>query len=417
MTDICASVLLASGWLKPRELADIPREQWRPALIDAMTRCGVGDARVLQAKLNSELALSATIYMHLRDVGIHPRELAAMSPATRREMLLTEIHERQGTPIDSMRDCDDRRIVTIAASGRLRDRLGPLAAGLEDIGDAAPVTYGLTDDGGRAMDTLKVLRLADDDYLGIYHIWVEDVFHLQVAASNDLVDWTRIAELGEHNHQGDIQRMGDGFLVANEEDRPRRGNRLRFRYFESLEKLTANKPLHDKSIPRSLSKLNEGTPDIRLIEGQDPAESAILVGFHYFRRSGIKRKVDRLAQGVLTGFDRWTPLVDTMANEAITSMGYRGNIGGRCSFRWDGESWYIQEAQLRWKDWSSWRVLLGNGRSYIQLEPRTSGASQSFANPCLTLLTDNSYAAAFFLPRQGNFEDEAGELTYRFSID
>jgi hypothetical protein len=417
MTDICASVLLASGWLTPRELAETPRELWRPTLIDAMERRGVGDSRTLRSKLNEELALSATIYMHLRDAGIHPRDIAAMTAADRRDALLAEIHERRGTPVEAMRDCDDRRLVTIAASGWLREKLGPLVAGLEAIGDAAPVTYGLVDDGGRSMDTLKVLPLAADKYLGIYHTWVEDVFRLQVAASTDLVRWNRIAELGDNNHQGDIKPLGEGFLVANEQDMPRRGNRLRFRYYESLQKLAANEPLHDKSISRTLSRLNEGTPDIRLVEGEDPLDSVILVGFHYHRRSGLMRKVDWLAQGVMTGFDGWAPVEDNLATAAISGMGYGGNIGGRSSFRYEGDTWYIQEAQLRWKDWSSWRVLLGDDRSYIQLEPRTAGASQSFANPCLAALGDNNYAATFFLPRQGNVEAEAGELAYRFKSE
>lgn len=414
MADICASMLIESGWLRPRELAALPREQWRLALIGAMEWHGAGDIRRLRTRLNGELALTARIHLHLGDRGIGPGDLAAMNEAARRDALLAELHERRGTPLEAMRDCDDRRLLAIAATGHLRKRLDPLVAGLENIGAAAPVAFRLSDNGGRAMDALKVLPIAAGGYLGIYHTWVDDAFRLQVARSGDLVEWTRIADLGEHEHQGDIKPMGGGFLVVSERDEPHRGNRLRFRYYESLEKLASDSPAFDRMIPRTLSRLNEGTPDIRDIEGEDPAAGAILVGFHYYRRNGLVRKVDRQALGVLSGFERWTAWEDATANQAIAGLGFRGNYGGRYSFAWQGESWRIQEAQQRWKDWSSWRVLLGDGLAFIELKPHTPAASVSFANPCLIRLDESSYAATFFLPRQGNVPGEDGELIFRF---
>lgn len=416
MSDICASILISSGWLKPRELAVLPRERWRPALINELARREIDDIRVLRSKLNDELALIASVYLHLAGGGIHPREAAAMSSAERRERLLAEINERRGTPVESMRDCDDGRLLAIAAPGRLRERLAPMVTGLEQVGAAEPARFGLTDDAGRSMDSLKILPLAADGYLGIYHARVDDAFRLQVARSSDLVEWTRVAALGDHNHQGDIKRLGDGFLVVNEQDEPRRGNHLRCRYYQSLERLEADSPIHDYHIPRTFSRRNEGTPDIRLIEGGDPDSCAIHIGFHYYRRTGLVRQVDRLAAGVLTSFSQWVPWVDVPANRAIVNLGFAGNIGGRCSFRWENATWIIQEAQRRWQDWSSWRVLLGNGRSYFQLEPRTPGASRSFANPALTALGDNTYAATFFLPHQGNVPGEEGELVFRFRL-
>jgi len=416
MNDVCASVLLASGWLKPRQLAELPRHEWRPALIDAMARRGVGETRELKARLNSELALRVDIYQHLREAGIHPRELAGMGTAARREALLAELHERRGTPFRAMRDCDDRRLLDIASSERLSGRLGPLVDGLENVGRAAPVAYGLADDGGRPMDALKVLPQGSGDYLGIYHSRVGDAYRLQVARSNNLINWSRIAELGDHNHQGDISRLGGGYLVVNERDEPRRGNHLRFRYYGSLDRLAADQPHLDRDIPRTLSRWNEGTPDIRQVDGADPERSAILIGFHHYRRDGVIRKVDRLAAGVLSGFGHWTSWVDEPANQALAGLGFKGNFGGRCSFVWDDSTWLIQEAQLRWKDWSSWRVLLGNGRSFIRLVPRTPGASRSFANPCLARLPEGRYAAAFFLPHQGNIQGEEGELLYAFTV-
>lgn len=416
MSDVCAGTLTASGWLKPRELGMLPRRRWRAELIRQMEFRGFGEQQTLVRDLNDQLALTVGIYLHLAAAGVHPRQAAAMTPTERREALLVELAERTGTAIDSRRDCDDNRLLAIAESGLLRERLKPLVVGLEAVGGAAVARFGLTDDAGRTMDSLKILPLAPDDNLGIYHARVDDAFRLFVARSSNLVDWSPIADLGSHNHQGDIKPLGDGFIVANEQDEPRRGNHLRFRYFQSLEQLMAAEPSRDINISRTLSRLNEGTPDIRLVEGEDPDDCSILVGFHYYRRAGVIRKVDRLAAGVLNGFQQWTAWIDTTANRGIERLGFTGNIGGRSSFLWDNSTWFIQEAQRRWKDWSSWRVLLGNGRSYIQLEPRTPGASRSFANPGLARLPHGGYAATLFLPHQGNVTAEEGELVFSFDM-
>ncbi|MHB0914972.1 MAG: hypothetical protein ACYC4M_04715 [Thermoleophilia bacterium] len=416
MSDVCASILIASGWLKPRELAALPRERWRPALIDELARRGIDDVRALRSRLNEELALAAEIYLYLVDAGIHPRDAAAMTGAGRRERLLAELNQRRGTAIESMQGCDDRRLLAIAEPGLLRERLEPLVSGLEAVGAAGVARFGLADDEGRSMDALRILPLGQDSCLGIYHTRVDDAFQLRVARSSDLVEWTRVADLGSHNHQGDIKPLGKGFLVASEVDEPRRGNHLRLRHFDSLEELAVGAPRRDLHLPRTFSRLNEGTPDIRVAEGDGPEKSTVLVGFHYYCRRGLLRRVDRLAAGVLTGFSSWRCWTDVTANRAIERLGFDGNIGGRHSFRYDGGTWFIQEAQRRWKDWSSWRVLLGNGRSYIQLEPRTPGASRSFANPGLARLPTGGYAATLFLPHQGNVAAEEGELVFSFDM-
>ena len=40
-----------------------------------------------------------------------------------------------------------------------------------------------------------------------------------------------------------------------------------------------------------------------------------------------------------------------------------------------------------------------------------SGRSKSFANPNI-MKTANKYLVSFFLPKEGNFEHEAGDLVY-----
>lgn len=44
-----------------------------------------------------------------------------------------------------------------------------------------------------------------------------------------------------------------------------------------------------------------------------------------------------------------------------------------------------------------------------------SGRSKSFANPNI-LKTANKYLVSFFLPLEGNFEHEAGDLIYYIDI-
>ena len=411
MNFIYANLLLAAEWRSARELVGMSVDDMRNTLIVELNNRSTESIASLQAQNNDELAWHALMYLWLVEAQIRsPQQLATMSLDNQRNTTILENHKHTGRSIPYLQAYNNWQLTEIASAWWLQSYLKPLIDKLNNVKGAKIAIHNLKDDGGRTMDTLKVLKLNSTSYLGIYHTLVNGVFQLQVAKSSDLKKWTRIAELGGHSHQGDIKRMGSGFLVANEQDIQGQGNNIRLRYYKSLNKLKANQPEYDKSIPRTFSQAAEGTPNIRSIVGTDPAQSVILIGFHYWK----DQIVDRLATGVLSNFSQWKPWIDVIANQAIESMKFEGNIGGRYAFSWKNATWFIQEAQVRPNDWAAWRLLLGNGRFYIQLDLDTNGGSSSFANPSITNLSSNRYVANTFLHGQASAPGESGQLLYVF---
>lgn len=259
------------------------------------------------------------------------------------------------------------------------------------------------------MDCLKIIK-ADETYtyLGVYHHTVSsNHFKLYLAGSNDLKNWTYITDLGDRSHQGDIKKWGNGYLLANEQDPELGSNNIRVRYYCSYSNLIENKPSNDKSISRNFSKYAEGTPDIRVIEGSTPSESHVLIGFHFYNK-GVR---DQQAIGILSNFSSWRVWKDEISNSNITLMGYNGNIGGRSSFSHSGD-FILMEAQITSNEWSSWRLLLGNGAFYYTLSPVTPLGSISFANPGISSIGNNQFVVTSFMPTEGNKKEEIGELRY-----
>lgn len=259
------------------------------------------------------------------------------------------------------------------------------------------------------MDVLRIVK-ADEvyTYLGVYHSMVStNQFKLFLAGSNDLINWTFIAELGDRAHQGDIEKWGNGYLVANEQDPIQGSNNVQIRYYSSYTNLIANNPSNSKSISRSFSSFAEGTPDIRKVEGSRPSSSNIVIGYHFYE-NGIR---DQQAIGILSNFSEWRTWLDVISNYNIQQMGFKGNIGARSGFNHLG-NYTLQEAQIISGDWSSWRILFGDGAFYYTLQPKTPSGSSSFANPGIAPIGNNAFAVTSFMPSQGNKNGEIGELLF-----
>jgi hypothetical protein len=279
-----------------------------------------------------------------------------------------------------------------------------------------PITGGFTkkDNQNKGMDVLRIVK-ADEVYvyLGVYHAMENDnQFKLYLAGSNDLKSWTKITELGDRSHQGDIEKWGKGYLVANEQDPVQGSNNIQIRYYPSYSSLIANKPTSVKSIPQTFSTLAEGTPDIRKIEGNSPSDSHIFLAYHYYD-NGIR---DQLAVGILQNFSNWRTWKDVISNQNIQEMGFNGNIGGRSGFDHLG-NYLIQEAQITPNDWGSWRFLFGDGAFYYLLQPVTPLKSISFANPGVALVDTNTFAITSFMHSAGNKNGERGELLYTIDLN
>jgi hypothetical protein len=309
-------------------------------------------------------------------------------------------------------------IILLALGGAARELRAAVPDLIERLGNVTNATafrYGARDDRGAPLDCLKILQLGPGEFIGVYHAQREKVFHLHVARSTNLLEWRRVATLDEHASQGTLWRGSNGvFLVAYEKDTPRAAN-VRLRHYENLAALLAGRFTREFDVPRTLAPSAEGTPSFERVEwGGVPERSRIELRLHYYR----DRKVDRAATGTLVGFTNWVAAPDPAINAPLETRGVQGNIGDRDRFEWGGRGYLLQEAQMKPRDWTSWRLFLFDAQT-MELWPvpvRTHLGSRSFANPTVTPVRDahgrGMLAVTLFLPAQGSAPGEAGTLIY-----
>lgn len=304
---------------------------------------------------------------------------------------------------------------------------------IEIIADvpSATATYGVRDDHGATMDTLKVIENPEGGYLAVYHTGIGNGrYAVHVATSADLTHWTRRARLGEPASQPTVAATpGGGFLVVVEAGRDHAPTGLRFSFYPDLERLLGADPSRVFDAPHQVApagRLSEGTPNVYDVSfAPDADHSTIDVGFHFWRPGRLLRlgDVDRQARGTLTGFSQWHARPEPGLDAAIEAFGAKGNIGGREQIFWHGRPYLLIEGQLRKRDWRSWRLYLydpATGAAY-PIAVRTHGGSLAFANPTATLLTAPTGGPALLITlhlfHEGAAPGEAGPLLYYRSLD
>ncbi len=294
-----------------------------------------------------------------------------------------------------------------------------LRAMLADVRGATGYRYDAKDSAGNRMDTVKIIANPAGGYLGISH--AGDTVNL--ATSTTLLDWTFVRALDDQATQPTIRALATGGFVTAVEfnDQQGSGGRVRFRRYPSLNALLAADFDLEHTARRTLSRCNEGTPEIRCVAlSPDIDHSVIEIGFHYHRNCDV----DRQALGRLTDFTTWTTATDRPADAALIAAarvaGYSvaGNIGDRDSEEIAGTTYRLYEVQYRKNDFGSWQVYFQDGESgaVSRLPITTHGGSTAFANPTLTLVTAPSgrsaVVATMFVPTEGAAPGEAGELIY-----
>ncbi len=272
------------------------------------------------------------------------------------------------------------------------------------------------------MDTLKIVDRPGGGYLGVYHARTD----VWIATSDDLLGWTPRTVLDDAATQPTIVPLPTGgFLTAVEANRGY-GGVLRFRHYPDPDALLAGRFDRERTLPRRLSRCNEGTPSLESVHlAPDIDHSVIDVRFHYHRNC----RVDRQAAGTLTDLDGWAAGADETLDARVTAaaadQGERvgGNIGDRDSAVYGGVRYTLIEVQYRLNDFGSWRIyLVDPGTGAISLEAiRTHGGSVAFANPTVTRVISPAGRPALvltmFLPHEGSAPGEAGELVYYREID
>ncbi|WP_405909511.1 MULTISPECIES: hypothetical protein [unclassified Streptomyces] len=288
-----------------------------------------------------------------------------------------------------------------AATARLASLVG-------DVRDADGYAYDLRDDTGRTMDTAQIIRTPDGTYLAVYHSTLADGrFHSAIATSTDLRTWTRRHDFGAGTSQPTLAADGaGGYVLAYEKDPD---NHIAIRGYADLDALLAGKAAHAYDAPRTLSRCAEGTPDITSVH-----DGTVELTGHYRARCDT----DRQLRVTLRDFTTWHAEPDQRLDRALEAWGTSGNIGDRSSLELGGSELVLIEGQRRREDFGSWRTYAydpATGRA-DRLTLRTHGASQAFANPSATLLTDPdghpALLVSVFVPSEGAAPGEAGQLLY-----
>jgi hypothetical protein len=408
--NILVKTLIYTEWSPASAIMPMTYTDLRNSLISNLKSKGGNSISSLEETRDYDLAWGAMMYKFLLDAGVNTaQQLSSMTLEDYRNSIINLNAAKTGSPVSEFQAKSNAKNLHIAYNWWFQNSTFKQKTDrLNNVKSSNP-QFNLKDSKNYGMDVLRIVK-ADEayTYLGVYHSTSgTDHFKLYLAGSNDLKSWTNIIELDDRAHQGYIKKWGSGYLVANEQDVVQGSNNVQIRYYSSYAKLLVNEPGFSKSINRSFSNYAEGTPDIQVVEGTDPGNSDILIGFHYYD-NGIR---DQQAFGILHNFSDWRAWKDEVANFNIQEMGYKGNIGARNGFLHAGK-YVLQEAQITSGDWSSWRLLLGNGAFYYTLQPETSGGSVSFANPGITMIEPDKFAVTSFMPSQGNNSGENGELLY-----
>jgi hypothetical protein len=290
---------------------------------------------------------------------------------------------------------------------------------LGDVVGSTGHRYAVTDSAGNPMDTVKIITNPAGGYLGVYHTGNT----VKLASSTDLLNWVFRRTLDARATQPTICALPTGgFLTAAEyNDQAGSGGLLRLRHYPNLSALLAGTVDRERTIPRSLSACNEGTPNIYSVSlTPDIDHSIIDVGFHYHRNCDV----DRQARGRLSNFTTWTAAADPGADDLLTAAAaaqgraVNGNIGDRDTAVFDNIRYTLHEVQYVKGDFGSWRLYLHNWQigTAAYLPVTSHGGSTAFANPTVTGITSPSgkpaVVASLFVPSEGAAPGEAGQLVY-----
>jgi hypothetical protein len=289
---------------------------------------------------------------------------------------------------------------------------------IEDVVGADASRYGAVDDTGRSMDCAKVVQDAAGDYLAVYHSFRSDGrFHVALAVSADLMNWTFVRDLGGGASQPTLCAVSTGGYVAAWEQEPR--NHIALRYYPDRDALFAGRSSRSFDARRTLSRCAEGTPTIHTVHlDRDIDHSVIEIGAHYWWNCDR----DRQMQGTLTGFRHWSAAARPDLDQPLLMHGVGGNIGGRDPVRFLGHALRVVEGQLAKGDFGTWGTYVFDDveKTAEPARVHTHRGSTAFANPHVTgLEAPNGHRAlmiSLFLPGEGAAPGEGGPLLYYRTI-
>lgn len=293
------------------------------------------------------------------------------------------------------------------------------------VGDVTAATgyrYAIKDDQGHGMDAAKVIQVAETgEFAAVYHWWSESQgqFHIALATSRNLLDWTWRVELAIGASQPAIKAASDGgYVMGWDLDADLHA---RLSYYATWDDILAARASKIFDAKRQLPGCAEGTVNL-----YSASSVKVDFGLHYY--AGCES--DRQARGT-TDWTSWKGTQQPLLDRAVLLQGYRGSIGDRDVIEFRGHEFTFLEAQFVQGDWRTFRVLLydeGTGAAdsaaYPAFAPeppsvhvfiRTHRGSSSFTNPTVSEVEINGQRAivvGLFVPSEGAQAGEAGELLF-----
>lgn len=406
--DLLISIILHSKWSDFNSIIEMSKNELKQLLVTELSKRTNETRYDLNSKTIVELSSFCLLYTFLETASIRTEsELKDMSIANLRNSLIIENTKNLELNIPALQSLTTKKLVQLGHSWYLPKKYNSLI-NFDNSSSLIRSKFKLKDDLERPMNVIKIVETNEDTlnsflYLGVYHVTIsEDNFNLQLAGSNDLFNWRFITEIDHNAHQGDIVKWNDGYLIAYEEDKIQGANNIALKYYANYDHLISNHYTFEKHLNTSIHSFRvEGTPDIRHFTGENPTNGSILIGFHYHDGT-----VDKLAMGVLKNGCIWTTWKDSLAEGNLRDMSFKGNIGSRKGFKYQGELLTLQEARFVKNDWSSWKIMLGLNGFYTEVLISTPKKSTSFANPSITKINNNKYVISLFVPTEGNHYSE-----------
>ena len=406
--DLLISIILHSKWSDFNSIIEMSKNELKQLLVTELSKRTNETSYDLYNKTIVELSSFCLLYTFLETAYIRTEsELKDMSIANLRNSLIIENTKNLELNIPTLQTLTTKKLVQLGHSWYLPKKYNSLI-NFDNSSSLIRSKFKLKDDLERPMNVIKIVETNEDTlnsflYLGVYHVTIsEDNFNLQLAGSNDLFNWRFITEIDHNAHQGDIVKWNDGYLIAYEEDKIQGANNIALKYYANYDHLISNHSTFEKHLNTSIHSFGvEGTPDIRNFTGENPTNGSILIGFHYHNGT-----IDKIAMGVLQNGNNWTTWKDSLAENNLRDMNFKGNIGSRKGFKYRGNSLTLQEARFVKNDWSSWKIMLGLNGYYSEVLISTPKKSTSFANPSIIENENNKYVISLFVPTEGNHYSE-----------
>jgi hypothetical protein len=280
---------------------------------------------------------------------------------------------------------------------------------IEDVTAATAHRYHTTDNAGRGMDTAKIIWIPEAAAFGaMYHTWsdADSAFHVHLATSEDVMEWTWRREFGRQASQPTIAAATDGGYVVAWEQEPDPIH-LVIAYYATWDDLLVGKPTRRIDPPVTTPACGEGTASI------EAASSArVEVAFHYHADCDLDRQA-----GGTTDWTTWQATTRPAVDHALSAAGVTGHMGDRDRIDFRGHKLTLIEGQLVREDVRSWRTFLYDPSTGIaeRLTFRTDAGSTAFSNPTITQIEIGGHPAVvvtLFVIGEGSAGSEDGELIY-----